>query len=45
MDRRNFFKIVGVSTAGVAATSCGSNSDALIPLLVPEHNIPIGEEQ
>ena len=45
MDRRNFFKIVGVSTAGVAATGCGSKTDALIPLLVPEHNIPIGEEQ
>lgn len=43
MDRRNFFKIVGVSTAGVAATGCGSK-DALIPLLVPEHNIPVGEE-
>jgi anaerobic selenocysteine-containing dehydrogenase len=47
MDRRNFFKIIGATTAGAAATSCGSNSgnDALIPLLVPEHNIPIGEEQ
>jgi molybdopterin-containing oxidoreductase family iron-sulfur binding subunit len=44
MDRRNFFKILGVSTAGAAATGCGSN-DALIPLLVPEHNIPIGEER
>jgi len=43
MDRRNFFKIVGVSTVGAAATGCGSK-DALIPLLVPEHNIPIGEE-
>ena len=44
-DRRNFFKIIGATTAGVAATSCGSNNDTLIPLLVPEHNIPIGEEQ
>ncbi len=43
MDRRDFFKIVTVSTAGAAATGCGSK-DALIPLLVPEHNIPIGEE-
>ena len=45
MDRRNFFKIISVSTAGAAATSCGSKTDALIPLLVPEHNIPIGEER
>ncbi len=43
-DRRNFFKIIGATTAGVATTACGSK-DALIPLLVPEHNIPIGEEQ
>jgi anaerobic selenocysteine-containing dehydrogenase len=43
-DRRSFFKIIGATTAGVATTACGSN-DALIPLLVPEHNIPIGEEQ
>jgi len=42
MDRRNFFKILTVTTAGAAATGCGSK-DALIPLLVPEHNIPIGE--
>jgi len=44
MDRRNFFKIITVTTAGAATTACGSK-DALIPLLVPEHNIPIGEEQ
>jgi len=44
MDRRNFFKILTVTTAGAAATGCGSK-DALIPLLVPEHNIPIGEER
>src|SRR5580704_1883067 len=43
MDRRDFFKIITVSTAGAATTGCGSK-DALIPLLVPEHNIPIGEE-
>jgi anaerobic selenocysteine-containing dehydrogenase len=44
MDRRNFFKIITVTTAGAATTGCGSK-DALIPLLIPEHNIPIGEEQ
>ncbi len=45
MERRSFFKILGASTAGAVATGCGSNTDALIPLLVPEHNIPIGEER
>jgi anaerobic selenocysteine-containing dehydrogenase len=45
MDRRNFFKIVGVSTAGTVAAGCGPKTDAMIPLLVPEHNIPIGEER
>ena len=44
MDRRNFFKIIGVTTAGAATSGCGSK-DALIPLLIPDHNIPIGEEQ
>ena len=44
MDRRNFFKIVSTASAGVAATSCGKK-DALIPLLVPEHQIAPGEEQ
>lgn len=45
MERRDFFKILSTSAAAAAATSCGGNSDALIPLLVPEHNIPIGEER
>src|SRR4249919_765469 len=45
MDRRYFFKIVGVSTAGTVAVGCGNKTDAMIPLLVPEHAIPIGEEQ
>ncbi|HEX4773706.1 MAG TPA: molybdopterin-dependent oxidoreductase [Bryobacteraceae bacterium] len=44
MDRRNFFKIVSTASAGVAATSCGKK-EALIPLLVPEHQIAPGEEQ
>ncbi len=44
-DRRGFFKILGATAAATAATGCGSKSDALIPLLVPEHNIPVGEEQ
>ena len=45
MDRRNFFKIVSAVSATVAADSCGKKSDALIPLLVPEHEIAPGEEQ
>jgi anaerobic selenocysteine-containing dehydrogenase len=43
MDRRNFFKIVSTAS-GVAATNCGKK-DALIPLLVPEHQLAPGEEQ
>jgi anaerobic selenocysteine-containing dehydrogenase len=44
MERRDFFKILGASTAGAAAAGCGSK-DSVIPLLVPEHNIPIGQER
>ncbi|MDQ6707753.1 MAG: molybdopterin-dependent oxidoreductase, partial [Acidobacteriota bacterium] len=45
MDRRNFFKIVSTVSAGVATTSCGNKSDALIPLLVPDREIVPGVEQ
>jgi anaerobic selenocysteine-containing dehydrogenase len=45
MDRRNFFKIVSAVSAGVASTGCGKKSDALIPLLVPDHEIVPGAEQ
>jgi anaerobic selenocysteine-containing dehydrogenase len=45
MDRRNFFKIVSAVSAGAATTACERKSDALIPLLVPEHEIVPGEEQ
>ncbi len=45
MDRRNFFKIVSAVSAGVATNACGTKSDALIPLLVPNHEIVPGEEQ
>jgi anaerobic selenocysteine-containing dehydrogenase len=44
MDRRNFFKIVSTVSAGVASTACGKK-DVLIPLLVPNHEIPLGEER
>src|SRR4051794_27524598 len=46
MDRRNFFKIVSTVSAGAATTSCSKKkSDALIPLLVSEDEIPPGEDQ
>jgi anaerobic selenocysteine-containing dehydrogenase len=45
MDRRNFFRILSTSSAGALAVGCGSKTDKLIPLLVPEHEIVPGEEQ
>jgi anaerobic selenocysteine-containing dehydrogenase len=45
MDRRNFFKILSATSAGALTTGCGNKTDALIPLLVPEHEIVPGEEQ
>src|SRR5229473_3018969 len=45
MDRRNFFKIISATSAGVISSSCGSKTDKLIPLLVPDHQIVQGEEQ
>jgi anaerobic selenocysteine-containing dehydrogenase len=46
MDRRNFFKIVSTVSAGAATIACESKkSDALIPLLVPDHEIVPGDEQ
>jgi anaerobic selenocysteine-containing dehydrogenase len=45
MDRRNFFKIVSTASAGVVTGACGKKTDALIPLLVPDHQIVPGQEQ
>src|SRR6266850_4647151 len=45
MDRRNFFKILSATSAGALTTGCGNKTAALIPLLVPEHEIVPGEEQ
>src|ERR1043166_8333038 len=45
MDRRNFFRILSVTSAGAAAGGCGNHSDKLIPLLVRENEIVPGEEQ
>src|ERR1043166_1183308 len=45
MDRRNFFRILSVTSAGAAAGGCGNHSDKLIPLLVREQEIVPGEQQ
>src|SRR5579863_2735804 len=45
MDRRNFFKIVSTASAGVVTGACGKKTDALIPLLVPDHQIVPSQEQ
>src|SRR5215470_2714058 len=45
MDRRNFFRILSATSAGVLTSDCGHKADKLIPLLVPEHEIVPGEEQ
>jgi len=44
MDRRNFFKIVSTVSGAVATSACG-DKQPLIPLLVPENGIVLGEEQ
>ena len=44
MERRNFFKILSTASAGAVATSCGTSTDALIPLLVPEQDLIPGVE-
>ena len=45
MDRRGFFRILSATSAGALAGGCGRNSEKLIPLLVPDHEIVPGEEQ
>src|SRR4051812_38876029 len=44
MDRRDFFKILSTSSAGLVTTACGPSTDKLIPLLVSEREIIPGEE-
>jgi len=44
MDRRNFFKIVSTVSGAVATHACGDKKP-LIPLLVPESSVVLGEEQ
>src|SRR5215471_9425341 len=43
MDRRDFFKILSATSAGAAG--CSRKTDAVIPLLVAEHEVVPGEEQ
>ena len=45
VDRRDLFKILSGSSAAVLTTACGSKTDKLIPLLVPDHEIVPGHEQ
>jgi len=45
MDRRNFFKILSATSAGALGSACGSKTDQLIPLLVPEADLIPGLEQ
>jgi len=45
MDRRDFFRIVSATSAGALAGGCGRKAEKLIPLLVPAHEIVLGEEQ
>lgn len=44
MDRRNFFKIVSTVSGAVATSACG-DKQPLIPLLVPENGVELGEER
>lgn len=44
MERRNFFKILSTASAGALATGCGTDTDKLIPLLVPEQDLIPGVE-
>ncbi len=42
IDRRNFFKIVGVSSAAAAAAAgCGKTTEAILPYVIPpQHIVP-----
>jgi anaerobic selenocysteine-containing dehydrogenase/Fe-S-cluster-containing dehydrogenase component len=41
MDRRNFFKLVGVSSAAAAAAGCGKTTEAILPYVIPPpHLVP-----
>ncbi len=44
MERRDFFKIISATSAAAVTTACGDPSDKLIPLLIPDQDIPPGSE-
>ena len=41
MDRRNFFKLVGTASGGVAAGACGHQANEIIPLRVAIHALQV----
>jgi anaerobic selenocysteine-containing dehydrogenase len=45
MERRNFFRILSTSTAGLLTGACSRSTDPLIPLLVAERDVVPAEEQ
>ncbi len=45
MDRRDFFRLVGTTSGGIVTGACGRRSREILPLLVPEREIVLGEEQ
>ena len=45
MERRNFFKLVGMTSGAALTGACGKPGQELIPLLVPEKQILPGVEE
>jgi menaquinone reductase, molybdopterin-binding-like subunit len=45
MDRRDFFKILSTTSAGLVTGACGKKAEPLIPLLVPEEEIELLQEE
>ena len=42
IDRRGFFKLVGVSGAAAVAAGCGKTTETLLPYVIPPENIVPG---
>src|SRR5438094_9755474 len=42
IDRRGFFKIVGVSGAAAVAAGCGKTTETLLPYVIPPDNLVPG---
>lgn len=45
MERRDFFKILTTTSAGLVSGACGKRGEQLIPLLVADREVVPGEEQ